>query len=98
MTRRSQLRIYTLAPDTAEEFVANFRRELVPLRDRYGFSVDCAYLADDRTRFTWVTSHDCPDGWETAERTYYDSPERASISFKPGDYILAHDVTMVEPA
>jgi hypothetical protein len=97
MARRSQLRIYTLVPATAEEFVAHFHRELVPLRVRYGFSLDAAYLAEDRTRFTWVTSHDCPDGWDVAEKTYYDSPERTGISFKPADYIVEHDVSMVEP-
>ena len=98
MARRSQLRIYTLVPESAEEFVAHFRRELVPLRERYGFSLDACYLAEDRTRFTWVTSHDCPDGWDAAEQAYYSSPERTTISFTPGDYILAHDVSMVAPA
>ena len=98
MARRYQLRIYTLVPERADEFVANFHRELVPLRTLYGFAVDAAFLAEDRTRFTWVTSHGGPEGWDAAERSYYDSPERKGISFAPGDYILDHDVTMVTPA
>ena len=98
MTRRSQLRIYTIDPAKADEFVAKFRSELVPIRTAHGFTVDCAYLAEDRSRFSWVTSHDCPDGWEAAERTYYESPGRRAISFAPGDYILEHDISMVAPA
>jgi hypothetical protein len=97
MARRSQLRIYTLQPATAEDFVQKFRGEIGPLREQYGFSIDVAVLAEDRTRFTWITSHDCPSGWETAERAYYESPERRALSFDPGDYILEHDISMVEP-
>jgi hypothetical protein len=96
MARRSQLRIYTLQPTTAEEFVRNFRAEIAPLREKYGFSIDSAVLTEDRTRFVWITSHDSPDGWEAAERTYYESPERAALGFDPGDYILEHDISMVE--
>jgi len=98
MARRSQLRIYTLRPAVAHEWVRLFRQHLVPLREQHGFSVDCAYLAEDGGRFTWVTSHDCPDGWEAAEAAYYASPERSAIPFSPGDYIEAHDVSMVTAA
>lgn len=98
MSRRSQLRIYTLHPETADEFVALFHRELVPLRATHGYTLDGAWLADDRTRFVWVTSHDCPDGWEAAEKAYYESPERSSIPFDPGDFIVSMDISMVQPA
>jgi hypothetical protein len=95
MARRSQLRIYTLDPATADEFVTRFHEVLVPLRISAGFTVDGAWLAEDRTRFTWVTSHDCPDGWEAAEAAYYASPERQNIGFDPRDYIKAMDLSMV---
>jgi len=97
MARRSQLRIYTIVPDTAEEWVRLFHAHIVPLRRQYGFSVDASYLSDDRTRFCWVASHDCPDGWEAAEAAYYASPERSSLPFDTSAYITGHDVTMVQP-
>lgn len=97
MARRSQLRIYALRPDRADEFVRHFHESLVPLRAAYGFSIDASYLAEDKTRFCWVTSHDCPDGWETAEAAYYGSSERNSLSFTPADFITDHDVSMVAP-
>jgi hypothetical protein len=97
MARRTQLRIYTLDPARAEEFVRHFAEQLVPLRTTYGFSIDAAWLAEDHTRFTWVTSHDCPDGWDAAEAAYYNSPERTSFPFNPGEYIIDHDVSMVVP-
>ena len=97
MARRSQLRIYTIHPETAEEWVGLFHQHIQPLRERYGFSVDGSYLSDDRTRFCWITSHDCPDGWEAAEQAYYASPERSALPFTTSDYITGHDVTMVMP-
>ena len=77
MSRRSQLRIYTIEPTTADEWVGLFYEHIVPLRAQHGFSVDWSYLSDDGGRFVWMASHDCPDGWEAAESTYYASPERS---------------------
>jgi hypothetical protein len=98
MARRSQLRIYKLDPATADEFVSRFNEVLVPLRKSHGFSVDGAWLAEDKTRFTWVTSHDCPDGWDAAETTYYADPRRQNIGWDPGDYVSEMDLSMVEPS
>ena len=67
MARRSQLRIYTVDPATSQEWVGLFFEHIVPLREQYGFSVDASYLSEDGGRFVWVTSHDCPDGWDAAE-------------------------------
>lgn len=97
MARRSQLRIYTVDPATSTEWAGLFRQHLGPLREQYGFSIDSAYLSEDGARFVWVTSHDCPDGWDAAESAYYASPERNALPFQPSDYISAHDVTMVAP-
>ena len=98
MARRSQLRIYTVDPATSEEWVGLFHSHIVPVREQYGFAVDASYLSEDGTRFIWVTSHDCPDGWEAAEAAYYDSPERGSLPFSPSDYISGHDISMVAPS
>jgi hypothetical protein len=95
MARRSQLRIYTLDPATADEFVSRFHEVLVPLRNAHGFSLDGAWLAEDKTRFTWVTSHDCPEGWDVAEKTYYADPRRINIGWDPRDYISVMDLSMV---
>jgi hypothetical protein len=95
MPRRSQLRIYALDPVTADEFVAGFHEHLVPLRARFGFSLDGAWLSEDRTRFAWVTSHDGPEGFEAAEAAYYASPERVSVPFQPVPYISSMDISMV---
>jgi hypothetical protein len=98
MSRRSQLRIYTVDPATSGEWARVFHEHIVPLREQHGFSVDWSLLSEDGTRFVWLTSHDCPEGWDAAEATYYASPERSALPFSPADYISAHDVTMVRPA
>ncbi len=97
MARRSQLRIYTLDPIGADTFVAGFHEFLVPLRARFGFSLESSWLSEDRTRFAWVTAHDGPEGFEAAEATYYASPERTSLPFQPGPFIVSMDICMVAP-
>jgi hypothetical protein len=97
MSRRSQLRIYTVDPATSEEWVARFYEHIVPLREQHGFIVEWSLLSEDSARFAWLVSHEDGDNWEAAEATYYASPERSAVPFSPGDYISAHDVTMVRP-
>ena len=51
---------------------------------------------DDAT-FTWVVAHDAPDGWEPAEKTYYDSPERAGLPRNPADFLASSHTKVMRP-
>lgn len=90
-----QHRRYRLKPGVFDEFVDLFLTQVVPARERYGFRVVGAWASRDDGVFTWVVAHD--GDFATADREYYDSPERAAISPNPSDLLEDVETTMVEP-
>jgi hypothetical protein len=97
MSRRFQLRTYEIAPGDLAAFLEVFRAQLVPLRAAHGFRVEGAWVHEARDGFTWLVSHDGPEGFEAAEAAYYAAPERARITPAPGSLIRRADVRTVEP-
>lgn len=51
-----QLRRYKLVAEHADEFVRWWRESLVPVRRKYGFSVDAAWLSSATNEFIWAVS------------------------------------------
>jgi hypothetical protein len=90
-----QLRTYQVRPGAMDEFVALWRDHLVPLRERYGFQVAGAW--NDDTTFVWVVCHEAPDGWDAAEKTYYDAPDRAALPRDPKDFLESVDTKVLRP-
>ena len=86
---RYQLRSYTVLPGRMEAFLEVWRSGVVPLRERFGFEVVAAWLAEDADRFVWVVAH---EDFEAAERAYYAAPERAALDPDPRG-LLAHAET-----
>jgi hypothetical protein len=90
---QSQLRIYAIKDGLFDEFVAFWRAEIVPLRERFGFAVAGAW-ADPQTRtFAWVVTH--PD-FERAAADYYDSPDRKSLSRDPAEFIDRSELRLMQ--
>lgn len=71
-----QLRDYDVKPGVFDEFIAEWATNIVPLRRRFGFEVLGAWTNAERTRFVWLIAR---DDFETADRAYYASPERANL-------------------
>ena len=71
-----QLRDYDVKPGEFAEFIAEWAANIVPLRRKFGFTVEGAWTNSDRTRFVWMLSR---DDFEAADRAYYASPERAGL-------------------
>lgn len=90
-----QLRIYTLKPGRLEDFVALWREHVVPAREQHGFTVEQAWWNPDADQFTWIVSH--PGDFTEADRTYYDSPERAALPRNPGDDLAEVVTRMIRP-
>ncbi|HTK06013.1 MAG TPA: NIPSNAP family protein [Ktedonobacteraceae bacterium] len=82
-----QLRIYRIKPGTMAEFIEGWRKHMVPLREKYGFTVLYAFNHEEKNEFVWLVSHDGPEGYAAAEAVYYQSPERNSLSWDPKPYI-----------
>ena len=92
-----QLRTYVLVPETAEEFVSRWERDLVPLRQANQFSVVGAWRAPERNEFTWLVRWDGPGTFAEGERVYYEARQRANLEWDPKkDYIASSDLRLVE--
>ena len=92
-----QLRTYQVRPCAMDEFVALFRDHLVPVREAYGFQVLGAWNDPEKGTFVWVVGHEAPDGWDAAEKAYYDAPERAAMPANPSDFLETVQTQMVQP-
>ena len=70
-----------------EEWIAEWRAHVLPLRRRLGFEVLGAWVSDEASTFTWLLGYDGPDGIEAANAAYYDSPERVALDTDPARHI-----------
>ncbi len=84
-----QLRRYQIETGKMSEFVEAWKKGVMPLRQQYGFEFHGVWLIEDTDEFVWVICHDHPEGFDAADRDYYESPERAAVSPDPAQYITA---------
>jgi hypothetical protein len=92
-----QVRTYTVREGAMDEFVALWRDHIVPARKQHGFHVEGAWRSPDDRAFVWVVGHDAPDGWDSAEHAYYDSPERTNLPRNPADFLSKLETLVVQP-
>jgi hypothetical protein len=85
---RTHVRVYTIKPGELAAFVDEWRRQVVPLRRRYGFVVEHAWASEEDDTFVWVVRRE-GDDWDEAERAYYDSLDRRAMRPDPADRIAA---------
>ena len=85
----SQLREYTVKPGEMDEWIAEWRAQIVPLRMKAGFKVLGAWTVDGTDQFVWIIAYDGPKSWQEAEADYYGSPERKAVQPDPARH-LAH--------
>ncbi|MCW2958481.1 MAG: hypothetical protein JWP18_1284 [Solirubrobacterales bacterium] len=93
----SQLRIYRIKPGEMDDFVDLWREHIVPARLAYGFTLAGAWTTQDGEEFAWVVDHDGPEGFEAADKRYYDSPERAALPRNPAEFIEDMELRLMEP-
>ena len=84
---RLLLRIYTIRPGELEDWIAEWRTSVLPLRRRLGFDVLGAWVSEEESTFTWLLGYDGPGGIEAANEAYYASPERAALDPDPARHI-----------
>ena len=83
----SQLRMYTIKEGMMAEWVDGWKRGVLPLRRKFGFRVDGAWVVPEGNRFIWILSYDGPDGFEARDSAYYDSSDRKSMKPDPAPLI-----------
>ncbi|PJE93832.1 NIPSNAP family containing protein [Streptomyces carminius] len=96
MAKTTQLRTYTVRDGMLDAWVERWRREVVPLRPRLGFTVDGAWADRERSRFVWLLSYDGPGTFAERNAAYWASPEREAMDLDPDDYLLHTDDRVVE--
>lgn len=81
-----QIRIYTINKGALEQFVEEWREQLVPLREKHGFCVLESYTLPSTNQFVWLMGFEGED-WDSADKAYFASPERIAMSPDPGRLI-----------
>lgn len=84
----TQLRDYRITDGSLDQFVAEWRRHLAPLRRELGFTIPGAWSVDGESRFVWLLTY--PGDWdafEEADQRYFASPQRAAIRADPARLI-----------
>jgi hypothetical protein len=95
--KTTQLRDYTIKPGQLGAFVSGWSKGVRPLRQKRGFVVEGSWTIPAEERFVWVVSYDGPDGWEAANKAYYDSPERKSMDPDPAKLIVSQRTAFIDP-
>jgi hypothetical protein len=94
---QTSLRVYRIRRGELDAFVAEWRAAIVPLRRRFGFTVEAAWTSRETDTFVWLLRYDGADDWETANAAYYDSPERAAFDPDPARLIVDTTELRLEP-
>jgi len=93
----TELRDYLIAEGHLDEFVAAWRDGVVPLRERYGYRIDGAWLLREERRFVWLLSLGVPQSeWDARNEAYYADPARAVVDPDPAQWIEQVESRFVE--
>ena len=87
MAAISQLRIYTIKEGKTQEWLDGWTRGVLPLRRKFGFRIDGAWLVAGENRFVWILTYDDARGFEARDADYYESPERRALDPDPAPQI-----------
>lgn len=89
----SQLRLYSISAGRLDEFIAFWQAEIVPLRLRFGFTVEGSWADRPGSTFAWVVGH---SDFADAEAAYYASPDRSRLSHDPSEFIEHAELRLLE--
>lgn len=90
-----QLRMYTVKDGAMEEWLREWDAGVLPARRAHGFSVLGPWVNRPERRFVWIVGHE--GDFETADKAYYDSPERAALQPPPTRHLDEVVTLMLEP-
>ena len=93
-----QLREYTVKPGEMDEWIAEWRSKVAPLREKMGFEILGAWTVDGTDRFVWIIGYDGPKSWDEANDDYYASPERKALDPDPARHLTKTETRLMSPA
>ena len=89
-----QLRMYRVRAGELDEWIAEWRAHVLPLRREHGFDVIGPWVKRDENIFVWLIGH---DDLGRANDDYYASPERASLDPDPARHLADTQTWILEP-
>ncbi len=95
----AQLRMYRAKPGELDAFVDEWRRRVVPLRRRAGFSVLGAWTVREEERFVWIIACEGDRrAFEARDAAYYASPDRTSLRPDPARHLAETKTWIMDDA
>jgi ribosomal protein L11 methylase PrmA len=82
-----QLRSYGVKPGEMDEWVAEWKANVYPVRLSQGFVVVGAWVVEADNRFLWILGYDGPGTFADADAAYYASPERSQLTPDPARHL-----------
>ena len=95
--RTAQLRMYTIAEGSLDEFVQRWKAGVRPLRERHSFVIEGAWTIPDQSRFVWILSYQGPASFDEADAAYYASPERENLRPDPAELLVDTQTYWLSP-
>ncbi len=97
-TMATQLRRYKMVDGIWDDFHPWWHDNVVPVREKFGFTVDFAYRIDETDEFIWAVSvTGDADDFERAEQAYLASDDRARIFADRPKWTASTDIRLVQP-
>jgi hypothetical protein len=93
----TELRDYTIEAGKLDQFVEEWRRGVVPLRQSRGYRIDSAWRIPEENRFVWLLTLDVPpEEWDEHNDAYYADPARAALDPDPARLIVSQRHSLLE--
>jgi NIPSNAP len=80
-----------------DELLDSWWSQVPPLRAQFGFELLGAWVTADGSELVWILGYDGPDGFDVADRRYYESPERAALDPDPAQWFESSDQVRLRP-
>lgn len=94
----AQLREYSVKPGEMDAWLEEWRRKIVPLREKHGFEIVGAWTVEGSDQFVWIIRYAGSKTWEEADRDYYASPERKAIAPDPARHLAKTSARLMRSA
>ena len=92
----AQIHIYTINRDSLDDFAAEWRDKIKPLREKFGFKVSGGCKVKETNQFVWFLSRDTSEDWQAQNQAFYQSEERRSLQPDPARHIARVEQYFVE--
>ena len=95
--KTTQIRIFTINKGKMEAFVDAWTKGVYPLRIKSGFTIDGAWVVQEKNKFIWLLSSDGSESFQAKDSAYYASQGRAAINPDPAQYIADVESYFLKP-